>query len=96
MDPKPGEQLYYHLGTTRRAAVSPAPVGAMWDATWLKTKGPDGRCLVVRTPGGDWQIDGGVWQRTGAAPLLTVTPSYAAGDYEAFLTDGHLVPVDVE
>lgn len=39
-----------------------APVGAMWDATWLHDwegfRGPDGLCLVVKTPGGDWHVDG--------------------------------------
>lgn len=37
--------------------IDDAPVGAMWDAWWYDHKGPDGRCLVVRTPGGDWIID---------------------------------------
>lgn len=40
-----------------------APVGAMWNAFWLadrssEYKGDDGRCLIVRTPGGEWMIDG--------------------------------------
>ncbi len=38
-----------------------APVGAMWDATWLHETigtGSDGICLVVKTPGGDWVVDG--------------------------------------
>lgn len=36
-----------------------APIGAMWDAYWMSGwKGPDGICLVVKTPGGDWMVDG--------------------------------------
>jgi hypothetical protein len=37
-----------------------APAGACWDAHWLHRiyKRPDGRVLMVKTPGGDWNIDG--------------------------------------
>jgi len=68
-----------------------APAGAMWNADWLlqegsnKNRGPDGHCLVVRTPGGDWVIDGKAsncdrpdddshkcWVRHGIPPLITV------------------------
>lgn len=37
-----------------------APAGAMWDAHWMSDhwRGPDGICLVVKTPGGDWMVDG--------------------------------------
>lgn len=36
-----------------------APVGAMWNAAWMATwhRGPDGLCLVVKTPGGEWMVD---------------------------------------
>jgi hypothetical protein len=44
-----------------------APIGAMWDASWLRREecpsannvhvGPDGLCLIVKTPGGDWAVD---------------------------------------
>lgn len=42
-----------------------APVGAMWDASLYRSDGetegpwigPDGLCLVVKTPGGDWLVD---------------------------------------
>jgi len=79
-----------------------APVGAMWDAWWYHFKGPDGRCLVVRTPGGDWVIDakaqdGRGWTRTGEPPELTVKPSIGIGGdpgkgwkYHGFLTNGYL------
>jgi len=75
-----------------------APPGAMWFADWMvdghlqyqsdkdrRNRGPDGRCLVVRTPGGDWMIDGQCsncdrkgdhehkcWVRHGEAPNITV------------------------
>lgn len=38
-----------------------APIGAMWDASWLRDHepfvGPDGISLQVKTPGGDWSVD---------------------------------------
>lgn len=59
-----------------------ARVGAMWHADWLGDDhmGPDGHCLVVRTPGGDWCIDGlstngDGWVRKGRAPKVTVKPA---------------------
>lgn len=59
-----------------------APVGAMWHAHWMGPKfrsDVDGLHLVVQTPGGMWAIDGLTpdgkrWERTGDAPLITVTP----------------------
>jgi len=33
------------------------PVGACYDARWYPKKGPDGRRLIVMTPGGLWDID---------------------------------------
>lgn len=71
-----------------------APVGAMWDASWYDSKGPDGRCLVVKTPGGEWVIDGPKpWMRTGEPPNITVSPSilfYGSTPYHGFLVDGVL------
>lgn len=75
-----------------------APPGAMWFADWLtdghcqyqsdqdrRMRGPDGRCLVVRIPGGDWVIDSRCsncdkksdnehkcWVRHGEPPNITV------------------------
>jgi hypothetical protein len=77
----------------------------MWDAWWYsdKHKGPDGKCLVVRTPGGDWivdakAIDGNGWTRTGTPPKVTANPSIGIGHeegkpwtYHGWLRDGHLV-----
>lgn len=44
----------------RLYALHDAPKGAMWDAHWMgeHDRGPDGICLVVKTPGGDWMVDG--------------------------------------
>lgn len=77
------------------------PPGAMWDADWMGDdyRGPDGRCLVVKTPGGDWCIDGpasngGRWTRSGTPPKITANPSIAVGDpqrYHGWLRDGVLV-----
>ncbi len=68
-----------------------APPGAMWYADWygeiknLFHCGPDGHCLVVKTPGGDWVVDSRAsnctrpednqhqcWVRHGVAPDITV------------------------
>lgn len=75
-----------------------APAGAMWDAEWMgdRFKGADGRCLVVRTPGGDWTVDGPAsngpgWTRSGDPPDVTASPSIVAGAYHGWLRDGWLV-----
>lgn len=69
-----------------------APVGAMWDAPWFKGHqgkqiNPDGLYLVLRTPAGDWLIDGpssngggAGWTRTGKPPLISATPSIGFGE----------------
>jgi hypothetical protein len=59
-------------------------------------RGPDGRCLVLKTPAGDWVIDGpasggGRWERTGVPPLITARPSILIpGQYHGWLTAGVL------
>ncbi len=48
-------------GDGKKFVLQEAPVGAMWDATWYPEsfgKGPDGIALVVKTPGGEWHVDG--------------------------------------
>lgn len=94
----------------RRFSLREAPVGAMWDCWWLRDYadrygGPDGRILCVRTPGGEWIIDGppsygggGKWQRTGEVPCITVSPSILIGGcegspvrYHGWLQNGVLV-----
>lgn len=53
------DRLYQRADTGGLVTLRDAPDGAMWDATWVPWKGPDGRCLVVKCPGGsDWTIDG--------------------------------------
>lgn len=81
--------------------LSEAPVGAMWTADWYDFKGPDGHCLVVRTPGGDWIVDGpsmnndgsrgNPWQRSGEIPKVTANPSiHIPGKYHGWLREGFL------
>lgn len=91
--------------------IPPAPVGAMWDCDWMRdhkmdsglayNRNPDGVVLAVRTPGGDWVVDGpsfcnrvesGSWSRTGTIPNVTATPSIdIPGKYHGWLRDGYLV-----
>jgi hypothetical protein len=99
---------YVHQATGRTYALTgpencntdksiDAPVGALWRADWLEDldwRGPDGKSYIVRTPGGDWTIDGpsttgggvrqskesgGGWTRSGEAPHFTVRPSILIG-----------------
>ena len=80
-----------------------APVGALWRASWKEPATTyDGHSYVVRTPGGDWHIDGSGadrtrWDRSGIAPKFTVRPSILIGrkedgswEYHGYLTDGRL------
>lgn len=54
------QELIYRLPDGREAPLDELPVGAMWNAWWLNDwyAGPDGLSLMVRTPGGDWLVDG--------------------------------------
>jgi len=56
------EKLYRRSDTGDLMTLRDAPVGAMWDATWYDDDpaytGADGITLVVRTPGGSWNVDG--------------------------------------
>jgi hypothetical protein len=84
-------------GTQERTTFHDAKPGAMWYADWMihaltkgtRYQGPDGHCLVVRTPGGDWMIDGRAnncglpnddehkcWTRAGDVPNITVSKVY--------------------
>lgn len=107
----------YHIGnspmflTESGEEIKAAPPGAMWDADWYEgsklkdgrpyNRNPDGVTLCVRTPGGDWIVDGpsfscrvevGSWSRSGTLPNVTATPSiHIPGKYHGWLRDGQLV-----
>jgi hypothetical protein len=94
-------RLYRVPQTGELVETDHAPPGAMWREWWyedvMEWIGPDGMCLGVMTPGGQWSIDlpskdGGRWTRTGEPPKLTVRPSILMGNnrYHGFLTDGWL------
>ncbi len=86
----------------RRFGLRNAPWGAMWDARWHWEKGPDGRCIYVQTPCGEWCIDSRCnkshkpWQRSGTPPRITARPSILIGgstperQYHGWLTEGVL------
>jgi len=93
-------RLFTRSDNGELTTIVSAPPGAMWYADWLQNlaryqRSPDGRVLVVKTPGGDWAVDGpsrdgSGWNRTGVPPNVTVTPSIIIGNYHGFLTDGEL------
>lgn len=61
-------------------------------------KHPDGRVIMVKTPGGDWLIDqissqGSFWTRTGEPPNITASPSIICGSYHGWLRNGELIEV---
>lgn len=80
------DMLYRRDDTGETTTLRAAPDGAMWDAVWSPWKGPDGRSLVVKCPGGsEWMIDGRAtnctlpndtvhrcWIRHGEPPRITV------------------------
>jgi hypothetical protein len=82
------ESLYRRGDTGELITLRHAPDGAMWDATWMPEiwRGPDGRALMVKCPGGhEWHIDGRAsnctmpgdnvhkcWVRHGEPPVITV------------------------
>lgn len=93
------ERVYRRSDDGPDCTLHDAPVGAMW---WSESEhdhvGPDGRCLVVRTPGGDWCPDcpstqGRPWTRSGTVPHVTAHPSILfPGRYHGWLTEGVLSP----
>lgn len=56
------DRIYFNPETGEEWPLRDVPVGAVWDAfwnhDWPMVCGPDGMSLNVRTPGGDWCIDG--------------------------------------
>lgn len=92
--------LWRRLDNGDEFPLSFFPAGAMWFATWLDSwLGPDGKCLIVRTPDGEWMVDGpstqhpneAGWTRTGEAPNITAHPSIICGSYHGWLRNGELV-----
>lgn len=94
----------------REMTITEAPYGAMWNEIGFFTEnvvGPDGLCIVVKTPGGNWCVDGParggakdgahVWSRTGTPPVISVTPSIHILNHEGqtvyhgWLTNGVLI-----
>lgn len=97
----------------REMTLEDAPAGAMWDAWWIADGrrdkhagpgsfvGPDGLSLMLKTPAGEWFIDGPAsngpgWTRTGTPPEITAMPSIlidrSSGNYHGWLRGGALVP----
>jgi len=98
------ERLYWRADSSATVRLRDAEVGAMWFAPWYEDvwKGPDGRCLIVMTPGGEWTVDGPAnngpgWRRSGTPPLVTAHPSIGFKNpdgswrYHGWLRDGYLV-----
>lgn len=56
------QDVYRRADTGEELELRAAPAGAMWFSAWMEkypaSCGPDGRYLTVRTPGGDWSVDG--------------------------------------
>ena len=92
--------LFERSDTRGLTTLKQAPVGAMWYAPWYRDlyTGPDGECLVVKTPGGEWVVDspalnsGRPWTRTGVPPKVTASPSIVMGrEYHGWLKNGQLI-----
>ena len=82
------EQIWQRTDTGEEMTIRDAPAGALWYADWLpvdRWKGPDGKTLVCKTPGGEWIIDGVAsnctmpddadhrcWMRHGTPPDISV------------------------
>lgn len=99
-----GERLW-RTEAGKQYELDEVPLGSAWHAFWMPRgeentlwSGPDGQCLVVRTPHGDWWVDGPSaqtptsrgWQRLGTLPKITVTPSIVLGAHEWSIVNGEL------
>lgn len=100
-------RLYEDRRDGTLTTLDDAAPGAMWWAWWLGDKSIGSRYwkergggphLMVKTPGGEWDVDmtstnGEGWQWSGEPPLVSATPSIAIGNpmrYHGFLTGGVL------
>lgn len=84
------EEIYRRADTGEETTIRDAPIGAMWRALWMDdVYTPQGaHNLMVKTPGGEWHIDGQAsnctmpedrqqrnhhcWIRHGEPPNVTV------------------------
>lgn len=104
--------IYKRKDTDELMTLQEAPPGAMWDADWMHDLNEyygsdhrgdrlgDGLVLVVKTPGGEWIIDGPSsdkpakrWSRSGTPPHITVQGSIGIGSpqrYHGMLIEGVL------
>lgn len=108
-----GQLLYHRLYRTPEwnlvvtcpappPGINAAPVGAMWFSEWQGNRGfqgPDGRCLCLMTPEGEWCIDApgsdrSTWTRTGTPPDVTVTPSVRFDRWRGKVENGFLIDLD--
>jgi hypothetical protein len=102
--------LWQREDTGELILLNEAPVGAMWLATWFppsfgspvhQSERPGQPHLIVKTPGGDWDVDaksanGSGWSWSGTPPNVTASPSIliqsSLPEYHGWLRNGELVP----
>lgn len=95
------EHEYRRTDNGKLTTLRLADIGAMWWADWMtghnsgtfhRTERGDGPHLMVKTPGGDWDIDsrssnanGDGWRRRGDPPAIVANPSIMIGGYHGYL-----------
>lgn len=82
-------RLYRRSDNGELTTIRNAPVGALYDSGVFRdspeyNRNGAGMCLVLKTPAGEWMIDGPAnngpgWTRTGTPPNLVVRPSIGIG-----------------
>lgn len=82
-------RLYRRGDNGELTTLRDAPVGAIYDSGSFRDvpgyqRNGDGMSLVLKTPAGEWMIDGPAnngpgWTRTGTPPDIVVTPSIGIG-----------------
>jgi len=100
------DQLFRRSDTGELVTLSAAPAGAMYDAHWMgelsSYKRVEGITLVVKTPAGEWCVDGPSyaegkvsgrgWTRSGKVPNITAKPDvYFPNGYRGRLVAGRLM-----
>ena len=99
-------QIFKRTDSDFFTTLMKAPIGAMWDASWMKDSegvriNIDGMILVVKTTIGDWFIDGPsvsgeYWDRFGHPPNITVVQSTFIDCTTISLIDGFLNEVSLD